>query len=57
MGSIDEGDNLVSTSSLSQNFDPLDWRPGPVKFGHKTKNTPLNETLAGEPLTQINNFF
>jgi len=25
---------------LSQNFDPLDWRPGPVKVGQKNKNTP-----------------
>jgi len=39
-GSIDAGDHLVSTKSLSQNFCPLDWRPGPVKVGQKTKNTP-----------------
>jgi len=39
-GSTDAGDHLVSTKSLRQNFDPLDWRPGPVKFGQKTQNTP-----------------
>jgi len=26
---------------LSQNFGPLDWRPGPVKVGQKTQNTPI----------------
>jgi len=38
-GSIDTGDHLVSKKSLSQNFGPLDWRPGPVKVGQKTQNT------------------
>jgi len=28
-GSIDAGDHLVSKKSLSQDFGPLDWRPGP----------------------------
>jgi len=40
-GSIDAGDHLVSKKSLSQNFGPLDWRPGPVKVGQKTQNTPI----------------
>jgi len=31
---------------LSQNFGPLDWRPGPVKVGQKTQNTP---TLRASP--------
>jgi len=39
--SIDAGDHLVSKKSLSQNFGPLDWRPGPVKIGQKNKNTPI----------------
>jgi len=38
--SNDAGDHLVSKTSLSQNFGPLDWRPGPVKIGKKNKNTP-----------------
>jgi len=50
-GSIDAGDHLVSKKSLSQNFGPLDWRPGPVKFGQKTP--PLSEPRPGEPLTKI----
>jgi len=37
-GSINTGDHLVSKKSLSQNFGPLDWRPGPVKVGQKTQN-------------------
>ena len=45
-GSIDAGDHLVSKQSLSQNFSPLDWRPGPVKVGQKTQNTP---TLRASP--------
>jgi len=32
--------------SLSLNFGPLDWRPGPVKAAQKTKNTP---TLRASP--------
>jgi len=39
-GCIDAGDHLVSKTSLSQNFGLLDWRPGPVKVGQKTQNTP-----------------
>jgi len=45
-GSIDAGDHLVSKTSFSQNFGPLDWRPGPVKVGQKTQNTP---TLRASP--------
>jgi len=37
--SIDAGYHLVSKKSLSQNFGPLDWRPGPIKVGQKNKNT------------------
>ena len=51
--SIDAGDHLVSEKSLSQNFGPLDWRPGPVKLVKKHKTPPLCEPLPGEPLTQI----
>jgi len=40
-GSIDAGDHLVSRKSLSQHFGPLNWRPGSVKVGQKTKNTPI----------------
>ena len=39
-GSIDAEDRLVSKTSLSQNFGPWDWRPGRVKVGQKTENTP-----------------
>jgi len=39
-GSIDAGDCVVSKHSLLQNFCPWDWRPGPVKVGQKTENTP-----------------
>jgi len=35
----------------------LDWRPGPIKVGQKTQNTPLCEPFPGEPLTQMKNFF
>jgi len=44
--SIDAGDYLVSTKSLSQNFGLLAWCPVPVKFGLKNKNTP---TLRAAP--------
>jgi len=44
--SIDAEDRLVSKTSLSQNFGPWDWRPGPVKIGQKTENTP---TLRASP--------
>jgi len=56
-GFIDAGDHLISRQSLSQNFGPLDWRPGPVKVGQKPKTPPLCEPLPGEPLTQIKKFF
>jgi len=56
-GSIDAGHHLVPKKSLRQNFSPLDWRPGPVKVGQKTKTPPLCEPLPGEPLTQIKKFF
>ena len=39
-GSIDAGAHLVFKKRLSQNFGPLDWRPGPVKVGQKKRNTP-----------------
>jgi len=45
-GSIDAGDRLVSKNSLRKNFGPWDWRPGPVKVGQKTENTP---TLRAHP--------
>jgi len=44
--SIDAEDRLVSKTSLNQNFGPWDWRPGRVKFGQKTENTP---TLRASP--------
>ena len=44
-GSIDAED-LVSKTSLSQNFGPWDWRPGRVKVGQKTENT---RTLRASP--------
>jgi len=56
-GSIDAGDHLVSKKSLSQNFSPLDWRPGLVKVGQKIKTPPFSEPLPGIPLTQIKNSF
>jgi len=40
-GSINAGDHLVFKNSLSQNFGPWDWRPGPVKVGQKPKTPPL----------------
>jgi len=55
-GSINMGDHLVSKKSLSQNFGPLHWRPGPIKVAQKTKNIPICEPLPGEPLTQIKFF-
>jgi len=45
-GFIDAGDCLVSKNSLRQNFDPWDWRPGPVKVGQKNENT---TTLRAHP--------
>jgi len=45
-GSNHAGDHLVSTTKLSQNFGPLDWRPGPVKVCQKNTNTP---TLRASP--------
>jgi len=40
-GSIDAGDHLVFKKRFSQNFGALDWRPEPVKFGQKKRNTPI----------------
>jgi len=45
-GSINAGDHLVFKNSLSQNFGPWDWCPGPVKVGQKTENAP---TLRASP--------
>jgi len=45
-GSINAGDHLVFKTSLSQNFGPWDWRPGPVKVGQKTESAP---TLRASP--------
>jgi len=56
-GSIDAGDYLVSKKSLSQNFGPLDWRPGPFKLVKKPKTPPLCKPVPGEPLTQIKKVF
>jgi len=56
-GSIDAGDCVVSKNSLRQNFGPWDWRPGPVKIGQKTENTPICEPTPGEPLTPIKILF
>jgi len=41
-GSINAGDHLVFKNSLSQNFGPWDWRPGPVKVGQKTESAPTS---------------
>jgi len=38
-GFIDAGDYPVFKKGLNQNFGPLDWRPGPVKFGPRNKHT------------------
>jgi len=38
--SINAGDTLVFKKSLSQNFGPCDWRPGPLKIGQKTESAP-----------------
>jgi len=56
-GSIDAGYYLVSKKSFSQNFDPLNWRSGPVKVGQKTEKKTLCKPFPGEPLTQIKIFF
>jgi len=56
-GSIDAGDYLVSKTSFSQNFGLLDWLPGPVKVGQKTKKLPLCEPVPSKPLTQIKKIF
>jgi len=56
--SIDAGDHLVSKKSLSQNFGSLDWRPGPVKVGQKTENTPtLRACPRRTPHPNQKNFF
>jgi len=56
-GSIDAADYLVSIKSLNQNFGPLDWRPRPVKFCQKNKNTPLSEPLQANPSPKSKNCF
>jgi len=57
-GSIDAGDHLVFKKRLSQNFDPLNWRPGPVKVGQKNKNTPtLQASPRGTPHLNQRNVF
>jgi len=43
---IDAGDHLGFKKRLSQNYGPLDWRPGPVKVDQKNRNTP---TLRASP--------
>ena len=45
-GSIDADYCLVSKTSLRQNFSSWNWRPGRVKVGQKTENTP---TLRASP--------
>jgi len=57
-GSIDAGNHLVFKKRLSQNFGPLDWRPGPVKFGQKKRNTPtLRASPRRTPHTNKKKFF
>ena len=57
-GFIDAEDRLVSKTSLSQNFGPWDWRPGRVKVGQKTENTPLFASLPqANPLSESKNVF
>jgi len=55
--SIDAGGHLVSKKSLSQNFGPLHWRPGPVKFGQKNKNIPILRTSPRRTLHPNQKFF
>jgi len=56
--SIDAGDHLVSKNSLSQNFGPWDWRPGPIKAGPKIENTPtLRASPRRTPHLNQKNFF
>jgi len=50
------GDHLVFKTRLSQNVS-LDWHPGPVKVGQKTKTPPICEPLPGKSLTQIKKYF
>ena len=57
-GSIDAGDHVVSKTSLSQNFGPLDCCPGPVKVGQKTQNIPtLRASPRRTPHPNQKNFF
>ena len=49
-GSIDSGDHVVSTKSLSQNLGSLDWRPVPVKVGLNLKNTHFGCSSQENPL-------
>jgi len=54
--SIDTGVYVVSKRSLNQNFRPLNWRPGPIRVGQTTQNTPLCGPPPSKPLTQIKFF-
>ena len=56
-GSIDAGDRVVSKNSLRQNFGPWDWRPGPVKIGQKTENTPILRAPPNRTPHPNQNFF
>jgi len=57
-GSIDAGGHLISKNSFSQNFGLLDWRPGPIKFDQKNKNTPtLRASPRRTPYPNQNIFF
>jgi len=57
-GSVDVGDSPVSNRSFSQNFGPLDWRPGSVKIGQKNENTPnLRASPRRTPHPNQNIFF
>jgi len=43
---------------LSQNFGPLDWRPGPVKVGQKKPKHPHFASLSqAKPSPKSNKFF
>ena len=56
--SIHAGDHLVFKNSLSQNFGPWDWRPGPVKVGKKIENAPtLRASHRRTPHTNQKMFF
>jgi len=56
-GSIDAGYYLVSKKSFSQNFDPLNWRSGPVKVGQKTEKKHFASPSQANPSPKSNFFF